>query len=197
MERADRTSDYDALVRAAGALYYQHGIQSVGMDDVRASAGVPLKRLYRTFRSKDDLVEATLRERDASIQASVRDYIGRQSSRDPEEAILALFDWMANWFAEDTFRGCAFINAFGELGDDSQQVASAVRDHKRAFRSILAELVAGLGLTGQRAETLTEQLYIVANGAMATAPITGSPETARDAGAIVRALLDAVRRDPT
>lgn len=187
----ERGSDYEALVDAAGALYYQHGIQAVGMDAVRAAAGVPLKRLYRTFRSKDDLVEATLRERDAAVRTAIRTYIDERRPVSPEDAVLALFDWMASWFEEESFRGCAFINAFGERGEDSPQVAAAVRDHKRAFRSALAELVAALGLPPGRAEALTERLYIVANGAMATAPITGSPQTARDARDIARTLVDA------
>lgn len=195
MEESTTTAnDYDAVVKAAGALYYEHGIHAVGMDTVRAAAGVPLKRLYRTFRSKDDLVEATLRERDTTIRTAIREHIDRQNPTSPEEALLATFDWMAAWFAEDTFRGCAFINAFGELGEDSERVAAAVRDHKRAFRSTLAELVTALELPPSRAAELTEQLYIVANGAMATAPITGSPRTANDAKAIAGTLIDAAHR---
>jgi AcrR family transcriptional regulator len=166
------------------------------MDAVRAATGVPLKRLYRTFRSKEDLIEATLRERDAATLASVREYVDAREPAGAEEAVLAVFDWMSSWFAEETFRGCAFINAFGELGDDSPRAAAAVRDHKRAFRSALADLVSDLDLPPGRAEELTEQLYIVANGAMATAPITGSPQTAHDAKAIARALIVAARRDP-
>jgi len=191
MEKSGETSDYHALVQAAGALYYRCGIQAVGMDAVRAASGVPLKRLYRAFRSKDDLVEATLRERDAALRASVGDYVAAHSSGDAESAVLALFDWMADWFAEDTFRGCAFINAFGELGEESAQVAAAVRDHKRAFRATLANLVAALDLAPGEADKLTERLYIVANGAMATAPITGSPQTALEAKEIARALIEA------
>ncbi|GAA4285758.1 TetR/AcrR family transcriptional regulator [Georgenia daeguensis] len=196
MATPDPGSDREALVGAASSLYYEHGIQAVGMDAVRAAAGVPLKRLYRTFRSKDDLIEATLRERDAAILTSVRQYVDERRPAGAEEAVLAVFDWMSSWFAEETFRGCAFINAFGELGDDAPRVATAVRDHKRAFRSALAELVSGLELPPERAEALTEQLYIVANGAMATAPITGSPQTALDAKAIARALIAGARREP-
>jgi hypothetical protein len=61
---------------------------------------------------------------------------------DPQRRILAVFDWLHSWFSEADFRGCAWINAFGELGANSPTVASATRDHKRAFRRYLARLVA-------------------------------------------------------
>jgi hypothetical protein len=43
------------------------------------------------------------------------------------EKLLAVYDYLAGWFAEDTFRGCGFINAFGELGSTSPEVAGYAR----------------------------------------------------------------------
>ncbi|WP_448004770.1 TetR/AcrR family transcriptional regulator [Agromyces bauzanensis] len=204
MAESSRTSavvevgeDRAALVAAASDLYYAHGIQAVGMDTVRAAAGVPLKRVYRAFRSKDELVEATLRGRDADLTGSLRRYLAARAQDSPVERLLAVFDWMHEWFAEDTFRGCAFINAFGELGADDAHVAEPVRDHKRAFRDMFRELVGGLGLGASEAESLAERLYILANGAMATAPITGSPATAVEAKEIAGTLVDAATRART
>lgn len=182
--------DHAALVAAASDLFYAHGIQAVGMDAVRAAAGVPLKRVYRAFRSKDELVEATLRERDADLAGSISRFLAERAHDSPAERLLAVFDWMHEWFAEDTFRGCAFMNAFGELGDDAAHVAQPVRDHKRAFRALIRELVAELDLGDADAESLAERLYIVANGAMVTAPVTGSPATAVEAKEVARVLVE-------
>lgn len=190
MEPSQEAVDRKSIVDAASRLFYEHGVRAVGMDAVRSSAGVPLKRVYRAFRSKEDLVEATLRERDAALRRAVEDHLARQASADPKEAVVGLFDWMHAWFAEPDFRGCAFINAHGELGHDVEAVSVAVRDHKLAFRQVLVRLVDGLGLPPLAADALTEQLYILANGAMAVAPITGSARTALDAKAAARALLE-------
>ncbi|MDF2574615.1 MAG: TetR family transcriptional regulator [Agromyces sp.] len=192
----DARDDRAALVAAASELFYAHGIQAVGMDTVRAASGVPLKRVYRAFRSKDDLIEATLRDRDAGIAASVRRFLDDRADDSPTERVLAVFDWLREWFSEDSFRGCAFINAFGELGHDVAPVAGAVRDHKRAFRSVLRGLVGELGLSADDADALAERLYIVANGAMVTAPITGSSDTATEARAMARVLIDAATVRP-
>jgi AcrR family transcriptional regulator len=190
MEPSQEAVDRKSLVDAASKLFYEHGVRAVGMDAVRSSAGVPLKRVYRAFRSKEDLVEATLRSRDAALRDAVEEHLAREASEDPKEAVVGLFDWMHEWFAEPDFRGCAFINAYGELGDDVEAVSAAVRDHKLAFRQSLARLVSRLDLPPRQADSLTEQLYIVANGAMAVAPITGSPRTALDAKAAARALVE-------
>jgi AcrR family transcriptional regulator len=190
MKPSQEAVDRTAIVEAASRLFYEHGVRAVGMDAVRSSAGVPLKRVYRAFRSKEDLVEATLRSRDAALRDAVEEHLAREVREDPKEAVVGLFDWMHAWFAEPDFRGCAFINAYGELGHDLDVVAAAVRDHKLAFRKALARLVSRLDLQPDEADALTEQLYIVANGAMAVAPITGSPRTALDAKAAARALVE-------
>jgi len=56
--------------------------------------------------------------------------------------LLAVYDYLESWFAEDSFRGCSFINAFGELGPSSPVVAEYAREHKRSFQQYLAGLAA-------------------------------------------------------
>ena len=39
----------------------------------------------------------------------------------PERAV-AVFDWLFDWFRTPGFRGCAWFNAYGELGGLDQEV---------------------------------------------------------------------------
>ncbi|MDF2265983.1 TetR/AcrR family transcriptional regulator [Streptomyces coacervatus] len=160
---------------AAEELFYGRGIQSVGMDDIRGASGVSLKRLYQLFPAKEQLVEAYLERRDVRWRGRLAEFVERQEG--PEERILAVFDWLQAWFGEDGFRGCAWINSYGELGATSARVADRVRAHKRAFREYLAGLVADAGLPG----ALAGQLFLLAEGAMVTAGITQSTEPAGEA----------------
>ncbi|MDT0345099.1 hypothetical protein [Streptomyces litchfieldiae] len=61
------------------------------------------------------------------------------------------------------------------------------RVHKRAFRDYLATLASAAGLPPERAD----QLAVLANGAMATAGILGTPEPAHQAREVARTLLAA------
>lgn len=89
---------------------------------------------------------------------------------EPGRRILAVFEWLGQWFAEPGFRGCAWINSYGELGATSPRVVAQVRGHKGAFKDYLGGLVTDSGLPG----ALTDQLFLLAEGAMVTAGITRS-----------------------
>jgi AcrR family transcriptional regulator len=176
------------LLDSADALFYERGIQAVGMDAIREASGVSLKRLYQAFASKGDLVDAVLRRRDGAVRAAIGRHVAAATT--PEERILAVFDFLDEWFREPDFRGCAFINSFAELGGTSEGVADLVRVHKQALRDQLSDLVAAAG----HPREFADQLVILANGAMVTAAIGGSPEPARQARDAARTLLAATSR---
>jgi AcrR family transcriptional regulator len=179
----DHTTAETRLLDAADTLFYDRGIQAVGMDAIRAASGVSLKRTYQLFPSKDHLVEAVLRRRDQAIRAELAAYTSARTT--PTERILAVFDYLYDWFGRPDYRGCAFINSFAELHGSSANVVEIVRTHKRAFADHLAALVAA----ADRPPALAGQLLILANGAMVTAAIVDSPQPAREARAAAQRLL--------
>ncbi|MGW5645218.1 TetR/AcrR family transcriptional regulator [Saccharopolyspora sp. NPDC003752] len=179
------------LLDTAEALFYERGIQAVGMAELRTASGVSLKRFYQCFASKDELVQAYLRRRDERWRSALSAYVAR-GDRTPEESVLAVFDWLHDWFGEPGFRGCAFLNSFGELGGSSPGVAAAARDHKAELRRYLGELVDGLGVADP--DQLTGQLLVLVDGATATAAVGGDPGPARSARAAAAALITAASR---
>ena len=173
--------DREALLDAAERLFYERGIQAVGMDEVRAASGLPLKRIYRFFAAKEELVVAMLRRRDARWRGNLTAHVDLVS--DPRERLLAVFDWLATWFAEPGFRGCAWINAYGELGTSSAAILAEVRSHKRAFHDQIARWARAAGMPSG------EPVFLLAEGAIVTAAITGDPAPARHARAAAEVLL--------
>lgn len=171
----DRAEAEVRLLDAAEELFYARGIQAVGMDQVRAASGVSLKRLYQLYPSKSELVIACLERRDRRWRARLAEYA--QSGPDGAARVLAVYDWLYEWFSEPDFRGCAFINSFGELGAVDPAVADTVRRHKSAFHDYMAALVAAAGGSGQT----VGPLVLLAEGAMTAAAVSGSPEPARQA----------------
>ena len=178
----------DRLLNAAEDLFYARGIQAVGMDAIRDAAGVPLKRLYKLFPAKEQLVEAYLERRDRTWRASLAEYVERHP--DPRERILAVFDWLQTWFSEPGFRGCAWINSYGELGPASPAVAAQTRRHKEAFRAYLRGLVTAAALP----QSVADSLYLLAEGAMVTAAIFATAEPATRARSAAEQLLGAGRQ---
>ncbi|MEU9256284.1 TetR/AcrR family transcriptional regulator [Streptomyces sp. NPDC048270] len=182
------------LLDAAEALFYADGIQAVGMDRIRAESGVPLKRLYRLYPAKDSLVTAYLDRRDERWMRSLHQAVSAAAetgnpkvSANPARStapVLAVFDWLAAWFCEPDFRGCAFLNAYGELGAGGPAaVLDVVRRHKARLRSLLA------GLAGPDEEALADQLLLLVEGATVTAALDPGPAPAHRAREVAERLL--------
>ncbi|GAA1978532.1 TetR/AcrR family transcriptional regulator [Amycolatopsis minnesotensis] len=168
----------EKLLDAAERVFYARGIQAVGMDELRAAAGLPLKRIYQLYPGKDDLVVAFLRRRHIRMMTAIRTRTGQ--SGDP---VLALFDWLGEWFSEPGFRGCAWLNAYGELGPTNAGVAGEARRHKQEFRALLTGLASGYP------DEVAHAVYLLAEGAIAAAAVTGTPEPAFEARRIAETLL--------
>ena len=96
-----------------------------------------------------------------------------EQHEDPRERVLAIVDWLERWFAQPDFRGCAWTNAYGELGSTSPAILAEVRGHKEAFHDQIAGWV-------QPCATLpADAVALLAEGAIVTAAITGDPTVAR------------------
>lgn len=182
----DMTEDTrERILEAAEQLYYAKGFAAVGMDELRQHAEVSLRRLYGEFPSKSDIVMAVLARKHERWSRELDAFLAEEP--DPARRVLGIYDFLADWFRADDFRGCGFINAFGELGGQDEDVAAAVREHKASFQRRVAELVADMGGT----PALAAQLAIIAEGAQTTAAISHDPEVAGQARAAAQTLISA------
>ncbi|MGW8884145.1 TetR/AcrR family transcriptional regulator [Streptomyces sp. NPDC055749] len=173
------------LLDAAEALFYERGIQAVPMDEIRAASGLSLKRLYGLYPSKTELVQAYLERRDIRWRGGLAAYA--DSAPTPDGRILAVFDWLHQWFSQPDFRGCAFVNAFGELGAVDPAVAAVARAHKLAFSDYLAGLVVASG----RPAACADAFVLLAEGAISTAAVSGTPDAGSRAREAASLLLSA------
>jgi AcrR family transcriptional regulator len=183
----------DHLLATAAGLFYERGIQAVSIDEIRTASGTSLRRLYQCYPSKEHLVEAYLERRDRIWQASLESYVDRYA--DPGQRVLAVFGFLAEWFAEPGFRGCAFINAFGEMSSGSRTVSRLTRDHKARLRRYLTGLAVAAGATAP--QVLAGQLLILVDGAIVSAATGANLHAAAHARDAARPLLAAACPDPT
>ena len=121
-------SKRDLIVDVALKLFYRNGFHATGVDRIIAEAGVSKKTLYSHFRTKDELILATLRKRDELFRNRMMRETERRASN-PRDRLLSVFDFLADWFAEEGFSGCMFINAsaeFAEPDNPSHMISAAV-----------------------------------------------------------------------
>lgn len=180
------------IVDVADELFYARGIQTVGMDEIRTGAGVSLKKLYAAFPGKDQLIAAVLAGRHDLWEHGIEQAVDAAGT--PRDKLLAMYDFLESWFGDDTFRGCGFINAFGELGATSPAIASIARAHKESFQRFVAGLTSQAVADPTLAEELAAQLALLAEGAQTTAAIAGDTAPARHARRAAATLIDAATR---
>jgi AcrR family transcriptional regulator len=86
--RADAQRNYDKLVAAASRTFREKGAQA-SLDEIAKRAGVGPGTLYRHFPTRDDLIDAVMREWTAQVDADSDEIVG--SDLPADEALAAWF----------------------------------------------------------------------------------------------------------
>jgi AcrR family transcriptional regulator len=173
------------ILDAASELYYDRGINSVGMDLVAEEAGTTKKTIYDRFGSKDGLVVAYLEARASRWQEHVNAHLASSPATGADRAV-AVVDALESWLAAGT-RGCGFVNAYAELSTQSEGATRVVRSEKAWIRKLYADLLTDAGIND--AESLGRQLAMIHEGAIVQRTAGGSPEALADARQAMWALL--------
>jgi AcrR family transcriptional regulator len=162
----------DQLLGAASELFYADGIAATGVDDVVRAAGVSKPTLYAHFGSKAELVAAVLERRHAARAAELEALDGGP---------LAVFGWLADFYARDGARGCAFVNAAAELAHGGPGRVAAARE-KAWLRAELARRARAEGLDDP--DGLASRLCLLIDGVAARVVVDGHEAAA---GAVAEA----------
>jgi len=186
-----RLSARERLLAAADELFYENGINTVGIDRVIERAGVAKASLYDCFGSKDELVRSYLQGRNEARQARVNERLSQYEA--PEDKILSIFDLLGELASQPGFRGCAFVRA-GADANSSDRVKS-VCEESRAF--ILAKFTdlareAGVG----EPELLGKQLVLLYDGASIAAHLDGNRSAVSTARTLAAQMLSAAVEAP-
>ena len=176
----------ERLLAAAEELFYQDGVQSVGIDRVIERAGVAKASLYANFKGKDDLVRAYLDARFEARRASIETKLALQEA--PRDKMLAVFDAMTEPLAKRNYRGCAFLRATAEMPADASG-REVCRDARRWTRELLSGLAKEAGASNP--DVLAKQLVLLYDGAAASAQMDRDPAAAAEARAAAVLLIDA------
>lgn len=188
MVSSESSAARQQILETALQLFYQKGIQHVGINEVIAASGVAKRTLYRHFPSKDDLILEVMRHQAREWLGWFEDAIARKGGV-PKERLLATFDVLQDWYANPNFRGCPFINAVLEIADaahPAHQVSVQLRESVRAY---IMQLASEAGVRDPAA--FSQQYLLLIGGASLMATIEGKPTGAEYAKSTLSVLIDA------
>jgi AcrR family transcriptional regulator len=186
IEMRPSVSARERILESAYELFSRRGIRGVGIDEVIERAAVAKATLYRHFSSKDELVIAFLDRREEVWTRGRIEAGARNKGSTPEECLLAIFDVFDEWFHEDGFDGCSFINVLLETSDLEHPVGQASVVHLENIRSILRSLASEAGLHDP--DGFARKWHILMKGSIVSAG-EGDLDAAKRAQEIGRLLL--------
>lgn len=166
-------------------VFYKHGFRGTGLDTVLKESGISRMTLYNHFKSKEDLIVAALRLRDEEFRKAMMGFV-ESASRDPIDHIFAVFDYHEDWFNDENFQGCMFINVAGEYCDPESPARRVAADHKLWCVRYIAQLCASAGIAD--ADETAERIILLLEGAIVTAHVVGNAKGNE------RTPTDAIRR---
>ena len=182
----------DRILDAATRLFYQKGIEVVGVNPVIDEADVAPMTLYRQFGGKDQLVAATLEQWSANWLHSLNDRIDRAGD-DPRRRFEALWDALEDWFATEAFRGSFVNNAAIELRSKPDHPAhQVILAHRMAVEHLLEDLAKLAGANDP--PSLAAQLQVLVDGAITVAAADRRPGVAANVRALATTALAAASR---
>jgi len=177
-------------MEAASRLFCRYGINAVGVDTVVAEAGTAKATLYKAFGSKEKLVEAVLEREGRQWRDWFLTGLDRGEAP-PVERLRRIFPLLEEWFAQDRFYGCPFINAIGEHDKAEDRLRAITIAHKMAVLGRIERLADEAGAADP--SRLAHQLGLLIDGAIVVAMITRDPGAAglaAEAGDSLFAALD-------
>ena len=177
----------ERLLETASELFYREGIRAIGVDTIVEQSGVGKATLYRHFPTKDDLIVAYLEEEDRQHWHWFDEVIAAHEGS-PKAQLLAWFEACTQRLTAPGFRGCAFLNALAEFSEADHPVHRCALEHERTLRWKLARLSQQAG--ARDPEQLADQLLLVSNGALTSAPIFGTTSPAFQLKTIAAHLID-------
>lgn len=185
---SDRSPVDEAIVVSADALFTAEGVTAVDLDRVAVAAKVTAAQLQIAYPSKQKLVVAAFRYRHHDWMTGLRS--AESALADPRDQILTVFSYLESCFADHGFRGCAFINGYGELGRLDAVMRDLADAHLREVEQHVAVLCDAADLPLYLASALT----LLVQGAQVEAAIHGTVQparSARTAAAMLMSVYDA------
>lgn len=167
------------IIQAAERLFYTHGFHATSTDQLCREAGVSTRTFYHHFPSREALTAAVLSARERRFMADLL-------PPDQPDAIAHLFRVLGEWTAENGAYGCFFLKAWGEYAERNPALAAQTLAYRTTMRAYIGQCVTRL--QGEADPLLSDAIWILFEGAITTALITG-PAAATQAAKIAEQLI--------
>src|SRR5271168_5037266 len=193
-DAGDDESARGRLLSAATHLFCKDGINATGIDAIIDEAGTAKTTLYKLFGSKTNLVHAVLETEGKQWREW---FIGAIESGggNAQTKLIRIFPALKDWFRQERFYGCPFINAVAEHDKDQKQLRAIAMRHKKVVLAYIEKLAGEMGAA--EPHMLAHQLALLMDGAIVAAMVSRNPGVADTAGLAADSLFEPAKLKKT
>ena len=174
------------LIDTALMLFYNKGINTVGINEILQVSGVAKKTLYNHFESKEELIIAALEQKHNNFITWLEDKL--KGSISNEDVVNRLFLGLESWFLNSEpmlgdFHGCFFIKSSAEFSNSNHRISILCRKHKHQVRQVIARTMKN------SSAILLDAICIMKDGAITSAYVTNDTSAARKSISVLKKLM--------
>jgi AcrR family transcriptional regulator len=184
----------EKILFSAMDLFYSDGFHAVGLDRILEEAEIAKATFYNHFRSKDELVEATIQLRDQWESEAFLRALKDKAGYDPRRLLLACFDVLEEWFTHPDYRGCLFLMAMTEYPLPHHPVHAAGARHYLVTAHEIEQMAIAAGV--REPADLARAWTVLIIGAVSAHLVDRDSGSARTARELAERLLPAYLDDP-
>ncbi len=177
-----------ALVKAAGRLFRERGIDGVGVAEISKAAGLTHGALYAHFASKEALAAEALAD---EIQCSNTRIAALASERGRQGLADFLDSYLSQSHLANLAGGCAIAASASEIARQDSAVSASLADGFDGMVSGVARMLGGDADPYQRQRALAIATAAIGAMAVARGVAKARPELAGEVLLAVRKLLGA------
>lgn len=164
----------ERILNTALKLFYENGIQAVGVDKIVAEARIAKMTLYSYFASKEDLIYEYLEVISKKWFEDFHAYLNKNCKSDFDRLLGSFMFLKESYYKTDQFRGSAFVNAGLEIADPGHPVHGIILENQEILRESFENWAYNSGLS--EARLLSYSLLSLFHGATVATIIEDFPE---------------------
>lgn len=156
----------DHIIKTASELFYRNGYNSTGINQIIKESGIAKATLYNHFKSKEDLCISYLKYMNENFLIKIKDYC--YSKFETKSRVLAIFEFLEEFFDKKEFNGCWCIKTVSELPKDDKIIRKEIQFQKKQFIEFISDLSKEnfKGRTAKYRASKARQIYLLYESAV-------------------------------
>ena len=155
------------IIETATSLFYKNGYNLTGINEIIAEAGIAKATLYSHFKSKEDICIAYLKYKNDTFIIEIEKFCTTQKKGKAQ--LVAIFDFLLNFFQSNDFNGCWCIRTVAEIPSDNEYIRGEIQGQKKDFLKFIEKLTQDNfpEKSQDSVENLSKQIYLLYESAVA------------------------------